>query len=277
MASKHRERQRGNGTPTGKQQAPAWWGLALGAGAIAAFGATHIASVASAFRSVAGLHRWLMTYAEGFHRRGLVGTLFQALAGHEPREMQVVLASQISAIGTSLWMAAAFVLMVFAAARTKSRALLGLALAYAAFAFVNPMWTTRAHDNGYLDWLAGLAVLGALVAFAYRRYVLSGVVVAAGIVAYWGTVFVWLALGFLIACQVARDLMHHEAQSPALHRAIAACRSRGSFALLLPLAVAMTTAVLHDNTAAIAELNRIGNQEHILRETFVDIQDAVRR
>ena len=49
--------------------------------------------------------------------------------------------------------------MVFAAARTKSRALLGVALAYAAFAFVNPMWTTRAHDNGYLDWLAGLAVL----------------------------------------------------------------------------------------------------------------------
>ena len=76
---------------------------------------------------------------------------------------------------------------------------------------------------------------------------------------------------------MARDLMHHEAQSPVLHRAIAACRSRRSFALLLPLAAAMTTAVLHDNTAAIAELNRIGNQEHILRETFVDIQDAVRR
>ena len=177
MANKHRERQRGNGTPAGKQRAPAWWGLALGAGAIAAFGATHIASVASDFRSVAGLHRWLMTYAEGFHRRGLVGTLFQALAGHEPREMQVALASQISAIGTYLWIAAAFVLMVFAAARTNSRALLGVALAYAAFAFVNPMWTTRAHDNGYLDWLAGLAVLGgprgvrvpAVRAFGRRR------------------------------------------------------------------------------------------------------------
>ena len=137
-----------------------------------------------------------------------------------------------------------------------------MALAYAAFAFVNPMRTTRAHDNGYLDWLGGTRRAGALAAFAYRRYLLSGIVVAAGIVAYWGTVFVWLALGFLIACQVARDLMRDGAQSPVLRRAIAACRSRRSFALLLPFAAAMATALLHDNNAAVAELNRIGNQEH---------------
>ena len=220
-----------------------------------------------------------MTYAEGFHRRGLVGTVFQALVGDEPREMQVAVASQISAAGTYLWAAAAFVLMAFAAWRTGNRALLGATLAYAAFAFVNPMWTTRAFDNGYLDWLAGLLVLGALGAFAYRRHVLSRrVLVAVGIVAYWGTVFVWLALGFLITCLLLRDLLHDPAQSTLLHRAIAACGRRRIFALLLPTAAAVLTALLHDNDAAIAELNRIGpDQENIIRETFTDVPDAVRR
>ena len=277
MARKHQERQRGNRTAVGKHW-PASWGLALCAGAIAAFGAIHLASVASDFRSVAGLHRWLMTYAEGFHRRGLVGTVFQALVGQEPRETQVALASQISAIGTYLWIAAAFGLMVFAAARTRSRGLLGVTLAYAAFAFVNPMWTTRAHDNGYLDWLVGLSVLGALAAFSYRRHVLAGTVVAVCIVAYWGTVFVWLALGFLVACLMARDVMHHDPRIPVLNRAIAVCRSPRILALLLPFAAAMATALMHDNNAAIAELNRVGSdQEHIVRETFVGIQDAVGR
>ena len=277
MASEHQERHRGNETPGVRQWKPSSWGPVLCAGAVAAFGATHLASVASDFRSVAGLHRWLMTYAEGFHRRGLVGTVFQALAGHEPREGQVALASAVSTAGTWLWIAAAFVLMVFAAARTRSRALLGVALAYAAFAFVNPMWTTRAYDNGYLDWLAGFAVLGALAAFSYRRYVLSGAVVAVGIVAYWGTVFVWLPLAFLAACLQARDLMHREARSPVLDRAIEARQGRRMFALLLPCAAALATALLHDNNAAVAELNRIGNQEHILRETFVELQDAMGR
>lgn len=249
----------------------------LCAGAIAAFGATHLASVASDFRSVAGLHRWLMTYAEGFHRRGLVGTVFQAIVGDEPREVQIALASQVSAGGTWLWAAAAFVLMAFAAWRTRSRAIQGTTLAFAAFAFVNPMWTTRAYDNGYLDWLAGLAVLGALAAFAYRRHVLSGAVVAAGIVAYWGTVFVWLPLAFLAACLMARDLLRHDSQIPVLHRAVAACRSRRVFALLLPFAAGVAAALLHDNNAAIAELHRIGNQEHIVQESFVDMQDAMRR
>ena len=55
--------------------------------------------------------------------------------------------------------------------------LLGVALAYAAFAFVNPMRTTRAHDNGYLDWLGGTRRAGgpggirvpAVPAFGHRR------------------------------------------------------------------------------------------------------------
>ena len=237
-----------------------------------------MASVAAEFRPIAGLHRWLMTYAEGFHRRGLVGTVFQALVGDQPRETQIAVASLVSAAGTYLWAAAAFVLMAFAAWRTRNPALLGATLAYAAFAFVNPMWTTRAYDNGYLDWLAGLVVLGALAAFVYRRHVLSGVLVAVGIVAYRGTVFVWLALGFPITCLLLRDLIHDPAQSTLLHRAIAACGSRQIFALLLPTAAAVLTALLHDNDAAIAELNRIGpDQENIIRQTFADVPDAVRR
>lgn len=49
-------------------------------GGISVLALMHLASVVDEFRAVAGLHRWLMTYAEGFHRRGLVGTIFQGLA-----------------------------------------------------------------------------------------------------------------------------------------------------------------------------------------------------
>lgn len=255
-----------------------YWGLALCAGAVGAFAATHLASVADDFRMTAGLHRWLMTYAEGFHRRGLVGTLFQALVGHAPREIQVAVASQISAGGTWVWATAAFVLMVFAAWRTRDRALLGTTLAYAAFAFVNPMWSTRAYDNGYLDWLAGLVVLGSLAAFLGRRHVLSGVLAAIGIVAYWGTVFVWLAVGLLVTCVLLRDSTQAAEGSSWLNRVIAACGRREIFALLLPFAAAVLTALLHDNEAAVSELNRIGrDQEHIILETFVTIPDALSR
>ena len=115
-------------------------------------------------------------------------------------------------------------------------------------------------------------MLGALAAFVYRRHVLSGVLVAVGIVAYWGTMFVWLPLGFLITCLLLRDLIHDPAQSTLLHRAIAACGSRRIFALLL------LTALLHDNDAAITELKRIGpDQQNIILETFADIPDAVSR
>ena len=103
-----------------------------------------------------------MTYAEGFYRRGLVGTVFQFLVGHMPRQAQIEIASQVSVTGTCLWLIAALTLFVVAAARVKNHALSLGALAFAAFAFINPMWTTRAFDNGLSDWLVGLAVVAAL-------------------------------------------------------------------------------------------------------------------
>ena len=221
----------------------------------------HLASVAADFSVVAGLHRWFMTYSSGFHRRGLVGTVFQFLVGDLPRAAQIEVASQVSAIGIYLWLIAALGLFLVAAARVKSNAFRWAALAFAAFAFINPMWTTRAFDNGYLDWLVGLAVVGALAAFAYRRPLLSGALVAVSIVAYWGTIFIWLPLGFLIFAHSAKE-------SRSLVRMFAAGRRRELFALLLPLASALFSALLHDNDAALAELTRIGGQENIIRETF---------
>ena len=221
----------------------------------------HLASVAADFSVVAGLHRWLMTYSSGFHRRGLVGTVFQFLVGDLPRAAQIEVASQVSAIGIYLWLLAALGLFLVAAARVKNSAFRWAALAFAAFAFINPMWTTRAFDNGFLDWLVGLAVVGALAAFAYRRPLLSGALVAVSIVAYWGTIFVWLPLGFLIFVRCAKELR-------SLARMFATGRRRELFALLLPPASAILSALLHDNAAAIAELTRIGGQENIIRETF---------
>ena len=247
-------------------------------GAVAALAVLHTASVVVEFRRVAGLHRWLMTYAEGFHRRGLVGTVFQFLAGHHSREAQIELASRISEAGTYLWLFGALALFVVAAARVRERALGWAALAFAGFAFINPMWTRRAFDNGYPDWLVGIVVVAALAAFAGRRPVLSGALVAAGIVAYWGTIFVWLPLGFLIVCLLLRDATAHGAGDvPYAQGILAACRRREGFALLLPAAAALLSALLHDNDAAIAELTRIGGQENIIRETFSDAWSAVAR
>ena len=244
-------------------------------GAVAALAVLHTASVVVEFRRVAGLHRWLMTYAEGFHRRGLVGTVFQFLAGHHSREAQIELASRISEAGTYLWLFGALALFVVAAARVRERALGWAALAFAGFAFINPMWTRRAFDNGYPDWLVGIVVVAALAAFAGRRPVLSGALVAAGIVAYWGTIFVWLPLGFLIVCLLLRDATAHGAGDvPYAQGILAACRRREGFALLLPAAAALLSALLHDNDAAIAELTRIGGQENIIRETFSDAWSA---
>ena len=207
MRRNQRKHRVGERSPFDHRGGLSWWHLACLAGAVATLGAVHLSSVASDFRLIAGLHRWVITYAEGFHRRGLVGTVFQALVGHEPLNVQVALASLVSTIGTWLWAVAALSLLAIAAWRTRDRLLVSATSAYAAFCILNPMWTTRAHDNGYVDWLVGLVVTGALAAYAYRRHVLSGALVAVGIVAYWGTAFVWLPLGFLIACRVLRDLV----------------------------------------------------------------------
>ena len=172
----------------------------------------------------------------------------------------------------------ALALFVVAAARVRERALGWAALAFAGFAFINPMWTTRAFDNGYPDWLVGILVVAALAAFAGRRPALSGALVAAGIVAYWGTIFVWLPLGLLIVCLLLRDATAHSAGDvPDAQGILAACRRREGFALLLPAAAALLSALLHDNDAAIAELTRIGGQENIIREAFSDEWSAVAR
>ena len=262
--------------PAAPVRAPRPWGLILATGAVAGMAVLHLASVFDEFRMVAGLHRWLMTYAEGFHRRGLVGTLFQFAAGDESRDGQVALASQVDTVGLYLWWAGAFALTVFAAARTRDRTVMWVALAFGAFAFLNPMWTTRAHDNGYLDWLAGLTVAGALAAFLFRRPVLSGLLAAFGILAYWGTTFVWLTPGLLIAGLLLREALARESAGPGgFGRILAAGRRREAFALWLPPAAALLAALLHDNDAAIAELKRIGGQEHIIEQTFSGAWGAV--
>ncbi|MDE0026757.1 MAG: hypothetical protein OXP69_20285 [Spirochaetaceae bacterium] len=245
---------------------PAQWLCVAAVGVLAVL---HVASVVSEFQATAGLHRWFMTYAEGYHRRGLIGTIFQFLAGHQPREAQIALASQISAAGTYLWLIGTLAVFALAAARLRDRALGWAAVAFAAFAFVNPMWTTRAYDNGYLDCLPGIAVVAALVACAGKRPVLSGALVAVSIVAYWGTIFVWLPLGFLVACVLWRDAAADGCRElPAVRRMLAAVRRREAFSLLLPVAAAVLSALLNDTDAAIAELERIGGQENIIEQTF---------
>ena len=238
-------------------------------GGISVLALMHLASVVDEFRLTAGLHRWLMTYAEGFHRRGLVGTIFQGFVGDWLRQEQIALASQISAGATYLWLVAGIALFWYAAKKIGDRGLGRAALAFAAFAFINPMWTTRAHDNGYLDWLAGLCVVVATAAFAVRRPLLSGAVVAVGIVAYWGTVFVWLPLGSLIVLLLAYEAF---AGGPGPRLCVFASGARReALAIWLPVTAAALSALFNDNAAAIAELERIGGQENIIRETFSGI------
>ena len=280
--SKKRRKQSGAGrrrsSRSRKERRQPWPAQALCVAVLALLAVLHVASVVVEFRRVAGLHRWLMTYAEGFHRRGLVGTIFQFLAGHRPLEAQIELASRVSEAGTYLWLFGALALFVVAAGRVRDRALGWAALGFAAFAFINPMWTTRAFDNGYLDWLVGIVMVAALAAFVGRKPLLSGALVAAGIVVYWGTIFVWLPLGFLIVCLLLRDATARgEGNVPYIQGIIAAFRRREVAALLLPAAAALLSALLHDNDAAIAELTRIGGQENIIRETFSDEWSAVAR
>ena len=239
-------------------------------GGISVLALMHLASVVDEFRAVAGLHRWLMTYAEGFHRRGLVGTIFQGFVGDWPRQEQIALASQISAGATYLWLVVGIALFWYAARKIGQRGLGKAALAFAAFAFINPMWTTRAHDNGYLDWLAGLCVVVATASFAVRRPLLSGAVAAVGIVAYWGTVFVWLPLGLLIFFLLAYKAFAG-GTGPRLHCVFASGARREALAIWLPVTAAALSALFNDNAAAIAELERIGGQENIIRETFSGI------
>ena len=176
--SKKRRKQSGAGrrrsSRSRKERRQPWPAQALCVAVLALLAVLHLASVVVEFRRVAGLHRWLMTYAEGFHRRGLVGTIFQFLAGHRPLEAQIELASRVSEAGTYLWLFGALALFVVAAGRVRDRALGWAALGFAAFAFINPMWTTRAFDNGYLDWLVGIVMVAALAAFASRKPLLSG-------------------------------------------------------------------------------------------------------
>ena len=244
------KKRRSNRVPPGKrnirshkERRQPWRVQALCVAVLALLAVLHLASVVVEFRRVAGLHRWLMTYAEGFHRRGLVGTIFQFLVGHLPLEAQIELASRMSEAGTYLWLLGALALFVVAAVRVRDRALGWAALGFAAFAFINPMWTTRAFDNGYPDWLVGIAVVAALAAFAGRKPLLSGALVAAGIVAYWGTIFVWLPLGFLIVCLLLRDATaHREGNVPHIQGIIASFRRREVAALLLPAAAALLSA-----------------------------------
>ena len=246
----------------------------IAAAAIGLLSWMHMSSVVSEFQITAGLHRWMMTYAQGFHRRGLVGTLFQFFFGDLPRAQQIAIASNFSAFATFLWLLASLALLFYAVFRLRDRTLRLAALAFAALALINPMWTTRAFDNGYTDWLAGLAVVGALAAFLAKRPLLSGAAAAFGIVGYWGTIFVWLPLGGLIALLMARDALAHDAPNR-LRGLLAAAMRREAFALYLPLAAAVLSALANDNAAAIAELERIGGQENIIEQSFGGIGGAI--
>lgn len=148
-------------------RAPGMLSLGLWGSGIAILSLVHIASVSSNFRITAGLHRWLMTYAEGFHRRGLVGTIFQFFSGDITRKAKIALASSISAIGLYVWWALSFALLLYAMrsmhiasnatstppsnASQIGRQARFAVWGFAAFAFINPMWTTRTYDNGYFD------------------------------------------------------------------------------------------------------------------------------
>ncbi len=214
MANKRKRKARARtiGARTRPSTAVRWWQQTtllpetLLTATLAVLALMHLASVDDRFRVLSAAHRWLMTYSDGFHRRGLVGTIFQFFAGDQPRQVQYDLASRVSALGTYLFFAIGFALFFYAAARIRDRALRTATLGFATLAFINPMWATCANNNGYLDWLAGLCVILALAAFAFRRPWLSGAVAAVGIVAYWGTLFIWLPLGFLIFCVLARDV-----------------------------------------------------------------------
>ena len=245
-----------------KRYLPGSWAQWLCVGGIAVLAVMHLASVAADFSVVAGLHRWFMTYSSGFHRRGLVGTVFQFLVGDLPRAAQIEIASQVSAIGTYLWLIAALGLFLVAAARVKNNAFRWAALAFRRIRVHQP----DVDDARLRQRLSGLA--GPASRWWERLpHSLTGgrccpaLLVAVSIVAYWGTIFVWLPLGFLIFLRSAKE-------SRSLARMFATGRRRELFALLLPPASAILSALLHDNDAALAELTRIGGQENIIRETF---------
>ena len=225
----------------------------------------HLASVVVEFRLVAGLYRWLMTYAEGFHRRGLVGTVFQFLVGHQSREAQIELASRISEVGIYLWLVGALGLFVIAGARLRNRKLGWAAVAFAALPSSTRCGRRAPSTTATWTWLVGILVVAALAAFAGKRHVLSGPLAAVGIVGYWGTIFVWLPLGFLTVCLLVRDVTDPDPRERAAVRPMLAASRRRE---MLPALAALLSALLHDNDAAITELTRIGRQEHIIRETF---------
>lgn len=229
-------------------------------------------SVEYAFRTLAGLHRWMMTYAHGFHRRGLLGSIFQFFFGDLPVRAQIEIASGVSTFATYAWWLLALVLFFGVTLQLRDRRLRWCALAFGAAVFVNPMWPMRIFDNGYTDWLTGLAVFAALAAYAGKRPLLAGIVAAVGIVGYWGTVFVWLPLGLLIAVLLVRDACADDSDAcSALQLLRKVCMSRGALAIYTPLAAAILSVVAHDNAAAVAELQRIGGQQHIIDQTFTPL------
>ena len=65
-------------------------------------------------------------------------------------------------------------------------------------------------------------------------------------------------------------------ESSPLSRILAACRRREVFALSLPLVSGLLAVLLHDNDAAVSQLQKIGGQENIIRETFMGIGTAIR-
>jgi len=91
-----------------------------------------------------------------------------------------------------------------------------------------------------------------------------------GIVAYWGTVFVWLPLGSLIVLLLAYKAFVGGPGSR-LRCVFASGARREALAIWLPVMAAGLSALFNDNAAAIAELERIGGQENIIRETFSGI------
>ena len=94
--------------------------------------------------------------------------------------------------------------------------------------------------------------------------------IAGGILAYWGTIFVWLPVGLLMSCLLVRDLTTGErTELSTVQRILAACRRRELFSLLLPVLAALLSALLHDNDArdrGIAANRRTGERDQ--RELF---------
>ena len=216
---------------------------------------------------VAGLHRWLMTYAEGFHRRGLVGTVVP-VPGRASLPGSADRARLADIGGRHLPVAVRGARAVRGGRRAGARARARLGCA--------GVRRVRVHQP-HVDHAAPSTTAirtGWWASWWWRRWRHSRAGGRCCPGRWWrpassptGARSSSGCLGLLIVCLLLRD-RNGSQRGRCARRAGHSCRmpAAGGFALLLPAATALLSALLHDNDAAIAELTRIGGQENIIRD-----------